>query len=134
MDKKCEYADRLGMCENITATCSKSRTMRLIDANNAISVLKIISDKCYDDNAFEQAISVLESVPTVDAVAVVRCKDCKYKPSWREGVKEEFRDGFELIFPDWRDNPCPCQCDDGFYAHMPDDNWFCAFGERKCGE
>lgn len=62
---------------------------------------------------------------------VVRCKDCKYKPSWREGVKEEFRDGFELIFPDCRDNPCPCQCDDGFYAHMPDDNWFCANGKAR---
>ncbi len=62
---------------------------------------------------------------------LVRCKDCKYKPIWQEGVKEEFRDGFDLIFPNWRDNPCPCQCEDGYYAHMPDDDWFCPNGERK---
>lgn len=51
---------------------------RLIDANNAISVLKILSDKCGDDNVFEQAISVLESAPTIDAVPVVRCKECHW--------------------------------------------------------
>lgn len=51
---------------------------RLIDVNNAISVLKILSDKCCDDNVFEQAISVLESSPTIDAVPVVRCSECKY--------------------------------------------------------
>lgn len=64
-------------------------------------------------------------------VEVVRCKDCKYKPKWREGASEKSRDGFDLIFPNWRDNTCPCQCEDGYYTHMPDDNWFCADGERK---
>lgn len=114
---------------------------RYIDATKAMESIDDIvcsmsvcinSDYCNGMRAMKNAvIHAIEKQPTVDAVQVVRCKDCKYKPSWREGVKEEFRDGFELIFPDWRDNPCPCQCDDGFYAHMPDDNWFCANGEEK---
>lgn len=82
--------------------------------------------------ALSEAIRVLNAENDKRHYAkIVRCKDCKYKPIWREGAKEEFRDGFDLIFPNWRDNPCPCQCEDGYYAYMPDDNWFCANGERK---
>jgi len=51
--------------------------MRYVDADNAISVLKILSDKCADHTAFDQAISVLESVFTAEDLAeVVRCKKC----------------------------------------------------------
>lgn len=96
---------------------------RLIDVDNAISVLKILSDKCYDDNAFKQAISVLESVPTIDAVEVTRCKDCKHRPR----VPKYYENGFSLEFPDYI---CPCQCEDGFYSYVPNDNWFCHNGER----
>lgn len=86
---------------------------RLIDANNAISVLKILSDKCCDDNVFEQAISVLESSPTIDAVEVVRCKDCKYN----KGTKV------------WLDGDVTIDCDNGMGYPPPD--WFCADGERR---
>ena len=50
------------------------------------------------------ALSVLEeldSAPTVDAVEIVRCKDCKYFETWL------------------------CQNEDNY------DDWFCADGERK---
>lgn len=54
---------------------------------------------------------------------LVRCKDCKHKP-----VKGEL--GIE--FPDYK---CPCQnSDDDWYSYMPDDDWFCADGERKEGD
>lgn len=59
-----------------------------------------------------------------DTVDVVRCKDCKHRPERPEGaVYYE-----DLIFPD---GVCPCQCDDYFYSWIPDDDWFCADGERK---
>lgn len=62
--------------------------------------------------------------PTVDAVPVVRCKDCKHRPKQiGEGTQ-----GFNLEFPDWK---CPCQCDDGWYNWMPEDDWYCGNGERK---
>lgn len=63
--------------------------------------------------------------PAVDAVPVVRCKDCKHRPVW---INESEMGGFGLEFPD---NKCPCQCDDGYYSWMPNDDWYCADGERR---
>lgn len=62
-----------------------------------------------------------------DIVRVVRCKDCKHRPKRLEEGKGE---GFNLEFPDYN-FVCPCQCDDGWYNWIPDDNWFCGNGERK---
>ena len=59
-----------------------------------------------------------------ELVEVVRCKDCKHRP-----VKpDDYETGFDLEFPD---SKCPCKCDDGYYSWYPNDNWFCAGGERK---
>ena len=55
---------------------------------------------------------------------IVRCKDCKHRPI----MPKDHTDGFDLKFPD---NKCPCQCEDGWYSWYPEDNWFCAYGERK---
>ena len=51
---------------------------------------------------------------------LVRCKDCKHRPTLDE-------DG-EPDFPDWR---CPCQCDDYYYSLMPKDDWFCGNADRR---
>lgn len=75
------------------------------------------------DEALAKAI--IESVPTIDAVPVVRCKDCKHRPIDKGGHGH----GNELLFPD--DGVCPGQCDDPWYSWLPDDNWFCANGERS---
>jgi hypothetical protein len=65
---------------------------------------------------------------TVDAVPVVRCKDCKHRPT-KPG---KYADGFDLAFPD---EACPCYCgDDPFYSWYPSDDWFCPKGERKGGD
>lgn len=52
---------------------------------------------------------------------VVRCKDCKHKPSG-SGVNHD------IEFPD---EICPCQCEDYWYSWMPKDDFFCAWGERR---
>ena len=52
----------------------------------------------------ETVLEYAENLPTVDAVPVVRCKDCKYFKTWL------------------------CQNEDN------SDNWFCADGERKDGD
>lgn len=60
--------------------------------------------------------------------AVVRCKDCKHrpkKPDW-----ETYESGFDLEFPEGSKCPCRC-CGDEWYSWYPEDNWFCADGERK---
>ena len=76
--------------------------MRLIDADRAI---EIVRDKgIAHPNAYHltnYATLILREAPTVDAVEVVRCKDCKY---------------FKTRL---------CENEDNY------DDWFCADGERK---
>ena len=56
-----------------------------------------------------------------DMVEVVRCKDCKHRP------KKPYR--FDIEFPEG--SKCPCQCsDDQYYSWYPEDDWYCANGER----
>ena len=65
----------------------------------------------------------LKLPPIVDAVEVVRCKDCIHKPTG-SGVNHH------ITFPE-QDYRCPCRCEDYWYSWMPDDDWFCANGERR---
>jgi hypothetical protein len=57
---------------------------------------------------------------------IIRCKDCKHRP-----YKSEDKQGFGVEFPD---EICPCQCEDWWYNWRPDDDWFCANGERRTDE
>lgn len=60
---------------------------------------------------------------------VIRCGECKHKPYPSDNYDFNNGDcGFEIIFPDYR---CPCQCDDGYYNRIPDDDWFCGNAERR---
>lgn len=54
-------------------------------------------------------------------IRVVYCKDCKHRPYLD-------KDGF--IEPE--NSICPCiNEDDKYYSWMPEDDWFCADGERR---
>ena len=72
--------------------------MRLIEADALIE--EALAEGAYGYVDVKQ----IEDAPTVDAVPVVRCKDCKYFKTWL------------------------CQNEDN------SDNWFCADGERKDGD
>lgn len=93
--------------------------MRLIDADE----LKFDYGFTWDDitPTHEEMYTLIDRQPTVDAEPVVRCRDCKHKPSG-DGANHnvEFPDGI-----------CPCQCEDYWYSWIPKDNFFCAWGERK---
>mgnify|MGYP001625787343 CR=1 FL=1 len=53
--------------------------MRLIDADELLKTSFRISGKIGDKYPFEAiAISEIEAAPTVDAVPVVRCENCKH--------------------------------------------------------
>lgn len=83
---------------------------RLIDAN-ALSVQ--VLDASYWDNQDEDVIwNLVQDAPTVDAVEVVRCRDCEY------GC-EDHEDAY--------------LCDNGFNGLIGftrgDD--FCSYGERR---
>ena len=66
---------------------------------------------------------IVVSQPTVDAVEVIRCRDCKHRPT---GTNRD-----DLEFPD---DKCPCKCEDYWYSWKPSDDWFCKNGERKDGD
>ena len=72
------------------------------------------------EECLKMAIKALTVQPEI-----IYCKDCKHRPS----KPENHKNGFDLVFPS--DFKCPCQCDDGYYSWYPDDNWYCANGERK---
>jgi hypothetical protein len=87
--------------------------MRLVDADALIETIKNERFSGWGNCCVE-----IDNAPTVDAVRVVRCKECKHRPKY-DGPNR-------LVFPD---GICPCQCDDEYYNWMPSDNWFCADGE-----
>lgn len=88
--------------------------MRLIDADELI--------KSTQHAGFIRR-SEIEAAPTVDAVPVVRCRDCRHKkldgPSTCKGIVNEFYCDAKL---EWRYQ----------YEGEPDIlDWFCADGEVK---
>lgn len=102
--------------------------MRLIDADAAVKVLERIADKYRNAGLHESAMDFAGDAcmlrdpacfPTVDAVEVVRCKDCK-----RRGTSYEcpFR---RLIFT---------EAEGYHYEDVTLDDSFCSFGERKEAE
>lgn len=95
--------------------------MRLIDAD----ALK--EEICKRYRHFSQRLAIssvfeeIKKAPSLDAVLVTRCKDCKHRPKGTGA-------NHDLEFPD---DVCPCQCaDDDWYSWKPNDYWFCADGER----
>lgn len=92
--------------------------MRLIDADALQALFNVVSTSLLGDaelckdtehmvRAFIMTTEMIQDAPTIDAVPVVRCKDCKYyKP-------DEYEFG----------------CDYGLPCVKADD--FCSYGERR---
>ena len=89
---------------------------RLIDAN----ALKSYMDECSKETRFRvyygYATSFIDASPTVDAVEVVRCKDCKHAwihPCGYVYCHRDGRNAYEMTF---------------------NIDSFCSYGERKEGD
>ena len=104
--------------------------MRLIDSEGSFTINAtdntgyslafgggIIS--CADEFGHIEAEFFADDAPAVDAVAVVRCKDCKHA--------RKSEDAF-----DWDGVTPLCECN---YSRQPN-RWheYCSYGERKGGE
>lgn len=88
--------------------------MRLIDADELkLSHCKectLYPNKCMGKDCDWESIAHINMMPTVDAVPVIRCKDCKHR------------------------DPEDKKCDSGhgIIWQLPrDDDWYCADAERK---
>ena len=95
---------------------------RLIDANALISYI----DECSQESRFRvyygYAKSFIDDAPTIDAVPVVRCRECKHR--YTENCPMYFHDsywheGYEEYVDDYTDHT--------------EDDYFCPKGERKEG-
>ena len=86
--------------------------MRLIDADRAMEIVR--DQRIAHPNAYHltnYATLILREAPTVDAVEVVRCRECKYHE------EEEI----EMVY-------CP-----NMIGGWVENEWFCADGKRKEG-
>lgn len=102
--------------------------MRTIDAD-ALKTLKFqdpISGHGYDTAyrvGFNDAIDdVIEYAPTIDAVEVVRCKDCRWYKKWKTIGRDDGYCGYARMTRD------------GLQYINTNDNNFCSYGERKSDE
>ena len=90
--------------------------MSLIDANAFATCLERMTKTAYP-NLFPgllEAIDYVKDFPTVDAVEVVRCKDCTHN---RKAIDEK---GWGIFCSIWGR---------GWHRVEPDD--FCSYGERR---
>lgn len=99
--------------------------MRLIDADAVKAVFEEKSSVAVCGVELCKAIiSRIDEAPTVDAVEVIRCKDCKYwLPHSQFGFDEdndEYYDYCELLVPD-----------DDYYAIPRQADDYCSRAERK---
>ena len=88
-------------------TEERSRTMKLINADDLRQVLEVFSGK---DSLGHTPVQLCDAMPTIDAVEVVQCDRCKHYEPYRKDI------GF---------------CGMSGMLYKPD--WFCADGERKDG-
>ena len=90
--------------------------MELIDRN---AVREFIKSYSHSTDVVYHMEKHLYEVPTIDAVPVVRCKDCKH---WRRyGLDVSNRKEYGRC--EWIDST----------THTPYEDWFCADGERREG-
>lgn len=98
---------------------------RLFDAQYKETVQLIHDGETHLDNladGFTEADRIIRKIPTVDAVEVVRCKDCKYY--CQDKINGAICRHPELDYD--------IECYDHWINTNPDD--FCSYGERKDGD
>ena len=104
--------------------------MRLIDAR-ALGI-RLANETIFKEREYahgwNSAIKIIENAPTIDAVPVVRCRDCKY---WGdESGKLPRSDG--VLFA--RCKVHNYLLDGRHTGWCPTENDFCSYGERKDGD
>ena len=80
--------------------------MRLIDAD---ALRDLMEQVCWDIVEMRAVQKTIDEQPTIDAVPVVRCKDCQWKEEEQPG----------MVY-------CPATV-----GGWVDDDWFCKGGERS---
>ena len=92
--------------------------MRLIDADRVSENIYDNIPAPYEDSreAKEECLCAIEEAPTIDAVPVVRCKDCMHYL-----IVDEFEGGKRYM----------CKVNRFSYINSDGDMHYCSYGERK---
>lgn len=93
--------------------------MRLIDADALLNRMQ--EDPLFDLVERYGVSGVIEAEPTVDAVPVIRCKDCKHQEKYFHADRRRKDGGYNIYW---------CDLVDG-YAPLGFDDDFCSRAERK---
>lgn len=102
------------------------KKIRLVDAEKILQTHRSETKLIGKDWTVGDLATAIELAPTISAIQVIRCKDCKHRPT--DNTTTESICGFDIEFPD---EICPCQRSDKFYNHYPKDDWFCGNAESK---
>ena len=100
--------------------------MRLIDADRLSEAIYDNVPAPYEDASWakENCLAEIEAAPTVDAVPVVRCRECKHHRDKNEQEQQYLVEDILIC-------TSPDATDDCWNAVWPDH--FCSYGERKEG-
>lgn len=101
---------------------------RYIDADEVLEQIRKkldIKSLSYLLEAERQIVNAIQSAPSID---IAFCKECKHRPIKEDADGENY--GFNLIEPTKDDDRCPCLVDDGWFSWMPEDDFYCGYGER----
>lgn len=104
-----------------------------MDRQRAMEILNGVRICCECDDTVpwccdECDAAILMAGEALKQPEIVCCKDCKHRP--KEPNWKTCESGFDIEFPEG--SKCPCQCSgDGYYSWYPEDDWFCANGERR---
>lgn len=96
------------------------------DAINCLCNGKCLDEMRWCDDGYCPPVTRIKQLPSAQS-EVVRCKDCKHRPTATEADKNIYT-GFSVEFPD---GICPCQCEDGWYNWYPEDDFYCGKAERR---
>jgi len=90
-----------------------------------------------DEELLKEAIKIMENSPqeilsvgspTVTFVPeIVYCRDCIHRPERNYKYKFFFAEG--PLIEGKEDTTCPYVCDDSYYTRIPEDDFYCKFGE-----
>ena len=94
--------------------------MRLIDADALYDEIEY--DALFSVQTAKDIVELIFSTPTVDAVEVVRCKDCFYSEPLSDCMKKQYGD-----------NVVRCN-HPHFGLNLMKKELFCCFGEHKDGD
>lgn len=68
---------------------------------------------------------------TIDAVEVVRCKDCINRPFKIRNDRESNGFNLDARMKNNFEYYCPFMCEDGWYSIMPEDDFYCKNGQWR---